>query len=84
MDNGKFESSDGDNDSNYDLPFLARDLPRPHTFVYARALSQEIGKGKTQSLQLSFEEFLAGSLGLARRLSLLPERAETLAEYLSY
>lgn len=45
--------------------------------------SRESGKGKIQPLQLTIEEIFAGSLGLARRILLLPDRTEILAEYLN-
>ena len=53
--------------SNDDMPLEARNLPRPHTFVMAKARLGTDGRMKTKltAIDLTFDEFMVGSLQLA-------------------
>ena len=65
---------------------MARDVPRPHTFIYALALFAAKSKtsSKVHALNLAIHEVFDGSLELAKQLSTSPVHSTSLIEYLDY
>lgn len=69
-----------------ELPTYARELPRPHEFVYSNAFAAENGHKKTGPLDVKLGEVVSGALSLIRRLAQSPEHISTLenVEYVEF
>lgn len=73
------------------LPYEARELPRPHAFIFTKVRLCPNGKinKKIDALDISIDEFWTGSLTLLKRLVHSPnskhqETAKEYSEYLEY
>ncbi|OQV20027.1 hypothetical protein BV898_06030 [Hypsibius exemplaris] len=67
------------------LPVIARDLPRPHIFVYANAfLANRVQSSKLKFLQLEIQEFLSGYMEHAKTWFNSPRHSTILVKLMDY